>query len=268
MSTLQASEQALRDGDPALALKLLQDEVRNKPADAKLRIFIFQLLAVMGRWERALSQLDVASTLDVSALAMAQMYREAIRCEMLRQQVFEGRKSPMIFGMPEPWLALLIESLLVAGRGRLDESAKLRDQAFEQAEPTSGTLDDQRFQWIADADPRLGPVLEAIINGKYYWLPFTQLSEVVIEAPADLRDMVWMPVNFLFRNGGESVGLIPTRYSGSESSDDAAVVLARKTTWNEVTPDVHHGLGQRLIATDAGETPLMDVRRIVLDAAD
>ena len=29
---------------------------------------------------------------------------------------------------------------------------------------------------------------------------------------------------------------------------------------------MHHGLGQRLLATDADETPVMDVRRIAIDA--
>ncbi len=268
MSIQQAAEQSLRDGDPALALQQLQEQIRANPGDAKLRIFLFQLLAVLGQWERALTQLEVASNLDVSALAMTQMYREAIRCEVLRAQVFAGRKSPMIFGQPEPWLALLIESLLVAGRGQLKESEQLRSQAFSQAESVGGMLDGQRFEWIADADSRLGPALEAIINGKYYWVPFSNLSEIVIEAPEDLRDVVWMPVHFMFSNGGESVGLIPTRYPGSETAGDALLALGRKTVWNEVSSDAYHGLGQRIIATDVGDVPLMDVRKISIDRVE
>jgi type VI secretion system protein ImpE len=265
MSILQTAERSLHEGDPMLALQQLQEQVRANPSDAKLRIFLFQLLAVLGQWERALTQLEVASGLDVSALAMTQMYREAIRCEALRAQVFAGRKSPMIFGQPEPWLALLIESLLVAGRGQPVESEQLRAQAFMEAETVGGTLDGKRFEWIADADSRLGPALEAIINGKYYWVPFTNLSEIVIESPEDLRDVVWMPVHFMFANGGESVGLIPTRYPGSETGGDSLLALSRKTIWNEVAPGAYHGLGQRVITTDAGEVPLMDVRKIVID---
>lgn len=267
MNQLQTAEQSLRDGDPMLALQQLQEQVRANSADAKLRIFLFQLLAVLGQWERALTQLELASTLDVSALAMTQMYREAIRCEVLRAQVFAGRKSPMIFGQPEPWLALLIESLLVAGRGQPVQSEQLRTQAYEQAEAVGGMIDGQRFEWIADADSRLGPVLEAIINGKYYWVPFMHLSEIVIEAPTDLRDVVWMPAHFMFSNGGESVGLIPTRYPGSDTSGDSLLALSRKTIWTEVAPGTgaYHGLGQRVIATEAGEVPLMDVRKIIID---
>lgn len=118
MSALQVAEQYLHDGDPAAALKYLQDEVKTKAADPKLRVFLFQLLSVLGQWERALNQLNVAATLDPAALAMAQMYREAIRCESLRAQVFEGRKSPMVFGEPDQWLAVLIESMLLTGQGR------------------------------------------------------------------------------------------------------------------------------------------------------
>lgn len=268
MSIQKTAEQSLRDGDLVQALQQLQEQVRANPGDAKLRIFLFQLLAVLGQWERALTQLEVASNLDVSALAMTQMYREAIRCEVLRAQVFAGRKSPMIFGQPEPWLALLIESLLVAGRGQPVEAEQLRSQAFVQAESVGGTLDGQRFEWIADADSRLGPALEAIINGKYYWVPFANLSEIVIEAPEDLRDVVWMPVHFMFSNGGESVGLIPTRYPGSEAVGDSLLALCRKTIWSEVASDAYHGLGQRVIATDAGDVPLMDVRKIAIDPVE
>jgi len=268
MNPVLSAEDHLRAGDPAAALKLLQDQVRARPGDAKLRVFLFQLLCVLGQWERALNQLDTAASLDPAALAMQQMYAEAVKCELLRAEVFRGRKAPMIFGQPDAWLALLIESLLRAGQGETAAAQALHDQAFEQAPETSGTLDDQPFTWIADADMRLGPVLEAIVNGRYYWVPFARLSRVTIEAPSDLRDVVWMPAYLQFENGGESPALIPTRYPGSETSEDGAIRLARKTEWVESAPDVFCGLGQRLITTDGGEFPLMDIRTITSQAPD
>lgn len=259
------AEQSLRDGDPVTALALLQEVVRAHPADAKLRVFLFQLLCVLGQWERALNQLGVATGLDPAALAMAQTYGDAIRCEIIRAQVFEGKKSPVVFGVPEQWLALLIESLLVAGRGQPDESENLRGQAFEEAQAVSGDIDGQPFSWIADADSRLGPVLEAIINGRYYWVPFARLTKIVIEPPEDLRDMVWMPAHLQFENGGESVALIPTRYPGSETSEEGLIALARKTTWEQIGADAYRGFGQRIITTDLGELPLMEIRSINLE---
>lgn len=265
MEPAAPAERALRDGDPQKALALLQDAVRSHPSDAKLRVFLFQLLCVLGQWSRALNQLEVAAGLDPAALPMKQTYGEAIRSEVMRAQVFEGKKSPMVFGQPEQWIALLIESLLVAGKGQADESERLRNRALEEADAVSGEIDGHKFEWIADADSRIGPVLEAVINGRYYWVPFSRLSKIVIEPPTDLRDMVWMPANLLFENGGESVALVPTRYPGSETSAEGVIALARKTSWEAFGPDAYRGLGQRILATDSGEWPLMEVRTIDLN---
>lgn len=267
MASASPAEQSLRDGDPRAALKLLQEEIRGKSSDPKLRVFLFQLMSVLGQWERALNQLEVAANLDPVTLAMAQTYREAVRCEVLRAQVFAGNKSPMVFGQPEQWLALLVESMLLAGRGQLKESDAMRARAFEEAPATSGTLDGKPFEWIADADMRLGPVLEAVINGRYYWVPFNRLMQVSIEEPADLRDVVWTPAHMLLENGGEAYGLIPTRYPDTEKQEDGALLLARKTTWEERRPEFFCGLGQRVLSTDAGEISLMDVREISLNPA-
>jgi type VI secretion system protein ImpE len=265
--SLQAAEQAVRDGFLDVAIRDLQDQVRRNPEKAELRVFLFQLLCVMGQWDRARAQLDVAAELDAGTLAMAQMYREAVRCEMLRAEVFAGKRSPVIFGEPDQWLALLIESLLVRDTPRAEQAESLRQRAFEDAPTSSGTLDGAPFEWIADADMRLGPVCEAVINGRYYWLPFARITRIDLEPPADLRDVVWMPAHFQFANGGEAVGVIPTRYPGSEHDADAQVRLARKTVWNEVAPDVFWGAGQRILTTDAGEHALMDIRSILIDAS-
>src|SRR6202049_5086508 len=195
MSIADVAEQSLKGGDPVTALAQLQEQVRAKPADPRLRIFLFQLRCVLGQWERALNQLDVASNLDPEALAMAQTYGEAVRCEAVRADVFEGKKSPMIFGQPEQWLALLIESLLLAGRGEHERSHDLRSRAFDEAPASQGDIDGRPFSWIADADSRLGPVLEAVVNGRYYWVPFSRLVKVQLEPPEDLRDMVWIPAH-------------------------------------------------------------------------
>jgi type VI secretion system protein ImpE len=258
----------------------LQQRVRKEPGDAKLRTFLFQLLAILGQWDRAMTQLGVAGELDVSTLAMVQMYREALKCEALRAEVFAGRHTPVVFGDPEPWVALVIEALKLSAAGRHAQAAALRAQALEQApasggrvvtgsasdtgdEPTAG----ERFEWIADADSRLGPVLEAVVLGRYLWVPMSRVRRVHVDAPSDLRDLVWAPAHFEWTNGGEGVGLVPTRYPGTEACEDDALRMARRTEWAPVAEDAFHGLGQRMFATDAGEYPLLEVRRIEMDAA-
>jgi type VI secretion system protein ImpE len=265
--SLQA-EQFLKSGQPGEALSALQDEVRARPQDPKLRVFLFQLLAVLGNWERALNQLQVAAGLDPAALPMAHAYREAIRGEKIRAAVFAGERSPTVFGDPDRWVALLLESLKLTAEGQAEKALALRDEAFDAAPTTTGSVDGNAFDWVADADPRLGPMTEALVNGDYFWIPFACLQEIRIEPPADLRDFVWLPADFVWANGGTSPGLIPVRYPGSEASDDPAIKLARKTDWHDIGDDIEVGLGQRMWATDNGEYPLLDVRCVTLNTGE
>jgi len=262
------AEEHIKAGNLTEALAELQAQIKKKPADSRLRTFLFQLLSVMGQWERAASQLEVAGEMDGEAATMRQMYREVLRCELLRGEVFAGRKSPLVFGEPAEWLALLLQAAQLVATEKFEEAIALRDQAFEGAPAIAGSIDGQPFAWIADADPRLGPVLEAIVNGRYYWIPFMRIREIKIEKPADLRDVAWTPVSMTFANGGETVALIPTRYPGSEKSSDPRVVLAWRTEWIEKPGETFLGVGQRLLATDQGEFPLMDARVIKLESPE
>jgi len=259
------AEQILRSGDPRAALAKLTEAVRAKPADASQRIFLSQLLCVLGQWERAHTQLNVVADLDKLAIPMRETVGHAIRCELMRAQVFAGKRTPMVFGQPDEWLALLIESLLQAGRGDAALAQDLAARAFDAAPAAAGRIDGQPFEWIMDADSRIGPVLEACVNGNYYWVPFSRLTKVTFEAPEDLRDCVWTPAQLMFANGGETVALVPTRYPGSQDSTDGLICLARKTDWTDLGNDRFAGLGQRVLATDGGEYDLMAVRSIEFD---
>jgi type VI secretion system protein ImpE len=263
---LAAAEAAIRSGAPKAALAALTSAVKAAPAKPQLRIFLAQLLCVLGQWERAHTQLNVAAEMDDLAGPMREMVGHALRCEKIRAAVFEGRRSPMIFGEPDAWLANLIESMLRAGAGEPELAAKLATTAFDTAPATAGTIDGEPFEWIADADSRLGPVLEAMVNGRYYWIPFNRLARVDIEAPTDLRDVVWLPAHLRFSNGGEAIAMLPTRYPGSERSDDEQVLMARKTEWVAMDGDGTRwlGLGQRVLVTDRGEHDLLSVRAIEL----
>lgn len=275
--------EAVRSGDVDGAVAALKDEVRADPANAKHRIFLFQLLCICGEWDKAMTQLSVIEDLDESASSMVKTYREVLSCEVLRAQVFAGGRAPLIFGKPEEWVAILVESARALGQGRLAEALDLRGRAFEAAPGTAGklTVRDHEgdrdavkvvdFEWIADADPRCGPTIEAIIDGKYYWVPFTNVKALQVEPPTDLRDFVWTPAYFTWTNGGQSPAFIPTRYPGSEDARDGAtddtLRLARRTDWvaHEADADTFSGLGQRMLSTDVDEFSLLDVRKIELD---
>ena len=253
-------------GDLAGCLAQLQSDVRRQPADGKLRVFLAQLLMVTGDWDRAITQLGVAAELDAGALPMLHAYRAAVQCERLRAEVFTGARSPLVFGEPLPWIAALLQALSIDGAGHAEQAAALRAEALESAAATAGTLNGQPFDWIADADSRLGPILEVLLNGAYYWVPFERIQRIVIEPPADARDLVWLPAQVTWTNGGEAMGLLPVRYSGSEKSPDSAIQLSRKTEWIALSGEQYMGVGQRVLSSSADELGLLEVREITLGA--
>ena len=263
-----SAQALLKSGDLAGALAALQAEVRAKPADGKLRVFLFQLLCVIGDWKRAITQLKVSAELDAQSTQMAQAYRECIICEVYRERVFAGEKDPLVFGKPQEWVALLVEAMKHLAAGRPADAAQQRDRAFDAAPALTGTLNGAPFEWIADADMRLGPILEAVVNGRYFWMPYNAIARITSDAPRDLRDAVWTPVNILLRNGGDIVAMLPTRYAGTAEHGTDAEKLSRATAWIDAGGETFVGRGQRLLTTDAGEVALMDLRELVIHHAD
>src|SRR5437762_1397358 len=187
------AEERLKSGNLEEALAELQADVRREPANPQKRVFLFQLLCLLGRWDRALTQLQVLSDMDPKTSAMVQTYGPALKCEELRREVFAGKRAPMLFGKPEEWMALLLESVRLTGEGKLEQAGELRQKAFEAAPATAGTVvsslgrssapaakpvnavagpeaaaaaalaaepveeltPEARFEWVADGDARL-----------------------------------------------------------------------------------------------------------------
>ena len=258
-----SAKELVQAGQLNEALTALQDEVRAAPADAQKRVFLFQLLSVLGQWERAMTQLNVAAEMDRQYQMMAQVCRPLLNGEVFRQQVFAGKRDPLIFGEPEEWIGLMVQANRLTVQEAHVAAEALRNQAFETAPTIAGVVNDEAFSWIADADSRLGPILEIIIEGNYYWTSFANIKLLQIDPPEDLRDVIWLPVSIIWENRGQTVGFIPSRYVLSETCDDSNVVLARKTEWVQKSEETYTGFGQRMLTTDITDYPLMEIRKII-----
>ena len=224
--------------------------VKAAPADASARMKLFRVFCLTGQWDRAVIQLDTASGMDAE-LAMTSLRLQA--GDRLRAVPGGGLcRQPHAGGGGRAAALARLDDRGAQGRaGARAVAARAGDGGGRQACP--GSLNGEEFEWLADADPRLGPVCEAFIDGKYYWLPFDRIAELDIEPPDDLIDLVWTRAELVLGNGGSKPVLVPTRYPGSEASDDDAIRTGRRTEWIGSDETGYRGLGQREWVTDHGE---------------
>jgi type VI secretion system protein ImpE len=260
---VQTGDDLLRSGDLDGARASLIEAVKRSPADQAARMFLWQLMALSGEWDKAISQLRIVAQLSAEAQMLATVYNQAIAAEKTRLDAYAGKAPFAVLVSSSPWIDTLAEGLAALTAGRADEGERLRDQAFDEAGDTPGKLQEQTFAWIADVDPRLGPCFEAIVAGKWGLIPFEAVTRIRTEGPKDLRDIIWLPVELALRSGQSAAALLPARYPGTESAANA-LKLGRATEWLTGA----HGevpVGQRLWTTDGDlEFGILDFNELLL----
>ncbi|MDR0786629.1 MAG: virulence protein SciE type [Gemmatimonadota bacterium] len=220
------------------AITELGGSLRSDPLNAQRRTFLFELLCFAGEYDRAEKHLDVLAASGKEADMGALLYRSALHAERNRQEIFA------VDGTPP---------------GKLVSS------------PVSGTLNGQRFESIADADPRIGARFELFAAGQYTLIPFAQLESVRIAAPARLRDLLWGTAIVRAAAGvtGFDLGevLVPTLTPDAWRSSDPLVRLGRVTDWISLEGGAEVPVGQRLLLVDGEEVPILEVRELVIDSS-
>ena len=230
-----ASSQALyAAGQLGAAIEALGVELRNCPADAQRRTFLFELLTFAGDWSRAQKQLDVLAKNGHMAEAGTMLYRSAIEAERVREHMFDTGDFP----------------------------------TTAAPSPVGGTLNGEPFTSIEDADARLGARLEVIAGGRYLWIPFAHLASLTMPAPARLRDLHWAPAQL---RTGPSVAdkelgeiLLPALSVGAWRHADDDIRLGRATDWEDLPSGDFAPVGQKLLRVDDRLVPLVDVRELVI----
>lgn len=242
----------LTSGDLDAARAALVERIRSSPDDQPARMFLFQLMLVLGEWDKAKGQLRALTQLSPQAQMLAVAYDQAIEAERVRAEAFAGNAPFRVLVSTSPWIEKLSRALEHSARGDGESGNALRDAAFGEALNVPGRWNDQPFGWVADSDPRFGPCFEAIVAGNWGLIPFEAVSSIRSQGPKDLRDLVWLPVEMSLRSGQSAAGFLPVRYPGTEKSSDAKLRLARATDWCK-TDHGDIGLGQRVYFTDTGD---------------
>ncbi|NNE58286.1 MAG: virulence protein SciE type [Hellea sp.] len=261
------ADELLKSGDIAGARSALMDQVRSDPSNQTVRMFLFQIFALLGEWTRAKAQLETMAKLDPATRMLAVAYSQCIDAEITRGEVFAGTNEVSLLTNVS-WGADLATGIRLRQSGAKG-SDELLSKAFDAAPTSAGTTDDgMAFDWVADADPRFGPTIEVIISGKYGLMPYDSLESLTIIEPRDLRDTIWVQAEFVLKQGGKIAGFIPVRYPDSEKHEDSAIIRGVATHWAEKDGQ-EYGLGQRLIIFSNGnEAPLLHVKKLNFEDAE
>jgi type VI secretion system protein ImpE len=245
------ADSLLRSGDLDGARAALVETVRAEPANQQARMFLFQLLAAAGEWDKARRQLQTLAQLSGEAQMLAAAYGQAIEAEAERAAVFAGRQRARQHE-PLDWVEGVIDAIEHFASGNVAAGQAAREAAFAEAPDTPGQFNGEPFEWIADADSRFGPCFEAIIGGRYGLQAFEGVERITSEGPRDMRDLIWFPVQLAFKSGQSVAAFLPARYPGSETAADVSDRLGRATSWHDA-PWGEAGSGQRLWTLSSGE---------------
>jgi len=226
------AQQLFDAGQVRSAEGALSAHLREHPADAGSRAFLFELLCFSGQYQRAGKQLGVLSRGRKEAELGAVLYYSALHAEKTRHELFRNEEFPKLDAQPSP----------------------------------PGKLNGRPFQSIQDSDPAVGARLEVFAAGAYLWIPFAHLASVQMEPPKRLRDTLWAPAFVATGPSfeGADIGevLIPAIYPFSWKSDDESVWLGRATGWVADDEGHEYPVGQKVFLVDGEEVPLLQVRTL------
>lgn len=226
------AKQLFEQGKVREAIKELTSYLRDHPADATQRTFLFELLCAAGEYDRARKQLGVLAQGGAETEMGAVLYYSALNAEKLRNETFE--------------------------KAAFSKHAPQR--------PVTGTLNGKPFNSLRDADPDLDGRLEVFAAGAYLWIPFEHIESLQMESPRRLRDTLWAPATI--RTGPEfkstELGevLVPVVYPFSWKNDNEAVWLGRLTDWSADESGTEYPSGQKTLLMDGEEVPFLEVRSI------
>jgi len=221
--------------------------VRAAPADAAPRLLLAELLLFQGNMQRADTLLDALTTMEPAVAVPVAAFRQLLRAEEARRQVWTEGRVPEFLGTPPAHVSPLLEALVAFRAGDMAEAARLAGEAEAQRPPSSGTLDSAAFDDFRDADDLCAGVMEVLTTtGKYFWIPTERILEAEFHAPQRPRDLYWRRVTMSVREGPDGDVFVPALYLPRGEGQPDPIRLGRATEWEEAAGGPVRGLGQRM----------------------
>jgi type VI secretion system protein ImpE len=241
--------------------------VKAAPTDVDARLLLCDLLCFANQLERADRQLDVLVQQDSSLTPGVGLYRQIIRAELSRREVFESGRSPEFMGEPPASLEFHLRALIALREGAAHEASESLGHAEQMRVSLRGQCDEASFDDFRDVDDLTASFLEVLAStGKYYWLPWDRLESLEFRPPKHLRDLLWRPAEMVVRDGPEALVYVPVLYPGSHRSQDAELRLGRKTDWVQMPNGPTVGCGQRTFLVGDADKSILSIQKVAFSA--
>jgi type VI secretion system protein ImpE len=260
------AKELLAQGNLAGAIDSITQDVKSRPADVPARIFLFELLCFAGDYDRAEKHLDVIGHQKEEMLIGTTVYRQLLKAEKVRRNVFCGDSLPGFLMDPPGYVSLYLESIKLA-RGSAPEKARiLLEKAMELVPQISGKADGKAFDEFEDSNIFTGPFLEIMAGENYSWLPFEEIKQIELGKPEQLRDLIWARANVELRGGKLGEVFVPVLYPCTSDDQDDSVKLGRITKWIEMGSGLTRGAGQRLFLAGGQEKAILEIAEISFES--
>lgn len=264
---MSAAAELYQAGKLREALETATADVKKKPTDLACRYMLAQLLCFSGDLERADTHLDAVTAQEPERVVVVAMYRQLIRGELWRRQVFEQRRVPELLADPTPAIKAHLQALVALNEGNISAAVESIREAEEARPSVSGMCNATPFEGLRDLDDRTASFMEVISsNGKYFWIPTEQIESMEFHAPETLFDLVWRRVHMVVRNGPDGEVFIPTLYPGTYKEEAEDLRLGRATDWRGEEDNLLHGVGQRIWLFGEDDKPVMELQEIEFTA--
>ncbi|HOJ15424.1 MAG TPA: type VI secretion system accessory protein TagJ [Deltaproteobacteria bacterium] len=252
-------KELIREARLGEARSVLIEEVKQRPGDTRARTLLFQVLALLGEWEKAARHLEMIAPAG-GAHAGVSAFMDITKAELERREVIgEWKAPPVVPGVP-PYIEEYL-AYLDALKERDETGARELLGRIDSARPrVSGTINGEPFSDFTETDARLYAFLEAFVHDRYVWVPFEAIREIVLAEPASSFDLIWAGADIVTWEGLSLRCYLPVTYPDTSSLGDDEARLGRKTTWERICGGLSMGVGQHVYQAGDREVALLDIR--------
>jgi type VI secretion system protein ImpE len=259
---LQAAD-LFRAGRLAEAVTAATAAVKAAPTDLGRRVLLAELLLFSGNLERADVILDAAGQIDPSAMIVVSEFRQLLRAETARRQLYRDGRVPEFLGEPEPVERAALAAFVAWRAGDIAGAKAMAEEAESLRPAAPGTSGGVAFDDFRDADDMLPGFIETLTTtGKYYWIPVSRIESMEFHPPKRPRDLAWRRCSMSVSSGPDGDVYIPVTYFADTDSIDDAHRLGRATSWSDEAAGPVRGSGQRVFLVGEEAAGIMDLASI------